>query len=153
MASATSTRPEGDLDTTVRLVTPERIVFRYPLAGPFRRYVAYLIDLALVLVLTLGAALVSALLALGSASGVGPFLVAYFVLMWGYRGSCEAVFNGQTLGKRLLGIRVVTDRGVPITGAQAILRNVVGALDGVVPYLSRPDLTSMLLMIGLASML
>jgi uncharacterized RDD family membrane protein YckC len=153
MASATPTRREEGLDTTVRLVTPERIVFHYPLAGPFRRYVAYLIDLALVLALTVGALVVFLLLALGSFSGLGPFLVAYFGLMWGYRGFCEAVFNGQTWGKMLVGIRVVTDRGVPITGAQAVLRNVVGALDGVVPYLLRPDLTSVLLMIGLASML
>ena len=35
------------LDAVVRLHTPERIVFDYPLAGPFRRFVAYLLDLAI----------------------------------------------------------------------------------------------------------
>ena len=67
----------------------------------------------------------------GLRRGIGPALVAYFVLSWGYGAFCEGVFNGQTLGKRLLGIRVVSDRGVPISGAQAVLRNLVGAVDGV----------------------
>src|SRR4051812_5462732 len=108
MASTTPTWPDEALDTTVRLVTPERIVFRYPLAGPFRRYVAFLADMGLVLALTLLSVVVFLVLSLGSASGLGPVFVAYFALMWGYRGFSEALFNGQTLGKRLVGIRVVT---------------------------------------------
>ena len=57
MATATLIRPEEPLDTFVRLVTPERIVFQYPLAGPFRRFVAYLLDLALLTFLVLVAVL------------------------------------------------------------------------------------------------
>jgi hypothetical protein len=64
-------------------------------------------------------------------------------LSWGYGAFCEGVFNGQTLGKRALGIRVVSERGVPITGAQAVLRNLVGAVDGLLPFF---------FMLGLASM-
>ncbi|AGA30511.1 RDD family protein [Singulisphaera acidiphila] len=153
MATASLKRSDDPLDTTVRLVTPERIVFQYPLAGPFRRYFAYLIDFAIVLAAVVIASLTLIVLSLGSQSGVGPIFVAYFVIMWGYRGFCEAVFNGQTLGKRALGLRVVSERGVPITGAQAVLRNLVGSLDGTVPYLIRPDLTSLLLLTGLTSML
>ena len=45
MASATvATHVEEPLDTSVRLVTPERITFQYPLAGPFRRSLAYFLD-------------------------------------------------------------------------------------------------------------
>jgi uncharacterized RDD family membrane protein YckC len=153
MATASLKRLDESLDTTVRLVTPERIVFQYPLAGPFRRYVAYLLDLAVVLGAVVLVSLILIVLSLGSRSGLGPIFVAYFVLVWGYRGFCEAVFNGQTLGKRMLGLRVVSERGVPITGAQAVLRNLVGSLDGTIPYLLRPDLTSMLLLMGLTSML
>ena len=36
------------LDSIVRLVTPERIVIAHPLAGPSRRFAAYLIDQALI---------------------------------------------------------------------------------------------------------
>ncbi len=152
-ASLPLKRSEDPLDTTVRLVTPERIVFQYPLAGPFRRYFAYLLDFLFVLAAVILSAVLFLVLSLGSISSAGPILVAYFVIMWGYRGFSEAVFNGQTLGKRALGIRVVSERGVPITGAQAVLRNLVGSLDGTVPYLVRPDLTSLLLLTGLTSML
>jgi uncharacterized RDD family membrane protein YckC len=141
-----ATPPRGEaLDTTVRLVTPERIVFRYPLAGPFRRFCAYLIDFALWLVLVVAATIVSLLLSLGSESGLGLALVAYFVLTWGYGATCEGLFNGQTLGKRMVGIRVVSDRGVPITGAQAVLRNLVGVVDGMLPFFFLLGLSSMVL--------
>jgi uncharacterized RDD family membrane protein YckC len=133
------------LDTTIRLVTPERIVFRYPLAGPFRRFCAYLIDLGLWLFLVIAASIVALMLSFGSQAGIGLILVAYFVLTWGYGATCEGLFNGQTLGKRILGIRVVSDRGVPITGAQAVLRNLVGVVDGLVPYCFLLGLASMIL--------
>ena len=41
------------LDCIVRLVTPERIVIAHPLAGPSRRFVAYLIDQVLLIILAL----------------------------------------------------------------------------------------------------
>jgi uncharacterized RDD family membrane protein YckC len=116
----------------------------YPLAGPFRRFMAYLIDQMLIVVLVLAAFLLTFLLALGSASFVGPAAVAYLALTWGYGAFCEGFFNGQTLGKRWLGIRVLSERGVPISGAQAILRNLVGTVDGLFPFFYLIGLTSML---------
>lgn len=133
------------LDTTVRLVTPERIVFEYPLAGPFRRVIAYLIDFVLLVALVIAAFIAATLMTFFSAAGLGPALVAYFALTWGYGAVCETVFNGQTLGKRAVGIRVVSARGVPITAAQAVLRNLVGAVDGLVPFFYLLALSSMLL--------
>jgi uncharacterized RDD family membrane protein YckC len=153
MATASQGQIVDPLDTTVRLVTPERIVFQYPLAGPFRRYAAYLIDVGVVLVAVVVAGMVSILLSLGNFAGLGAAFVAYFVIMWGYRLVLEVVLSGQTVGKRVMGLRVVSDRGVPITPAQAVLRNLVGSLDGTVPYLVRPDLTAMVLLFGLTSML
>ena len=67
------------------------------------------------------------------------------MLTWGYGAFCEAFFNGQTLGKRAVSIRVVSEQGVPITGAQAVLRNLVGAVDGLVPFFYLLGLSSMLL--------
>jgi uncharacterized RDD family membrane protein YckC len=157
MATATPpvpTRPEpaaargrdgGPLDTTVRLVTPERIVFLYPLAGPFRRVCAYAIDLAVKIAMVLATVFVFLVLSLGSPSAFGPILVAWFVLDWGYNAGLEALFNGRTVGKRAVGIRVVSDQGVPITGAQAVLRNLVGAVDGLLPFVYLPGLTTMML--------
>ena len=72
MATASLSRPDEPLDTTVRLATPERIVFQYPLAGPFRRFVAYLFDVALLIGLVVVALLLSLVVTLGSISGLGP---------------------------------------------------------------------------------
>jgi uncharacterized RDD family membrane protein YckC len=136
------------IDCVVRLVTPERILVVHPLAGPFRRFAAYLIDLGLLVLSTMLLAFaVFLLLAVsgGSAAVLGPAFVAFFVLSWGYGAFCEGFFNGRTLGKLCLGIRVVSDRGVPITGAQAILRNLVGAIDGLFPFFFQVGLASMML--------
>lgn len=135
----------GPLDTTVRLVTPERIVFSYPLAGPFRRLFAYLLDLTAKIGLVFAAVATFATISFGSWSFMGPMLVTYFVIDWGYGAGQEALCNGQTLGKRALGIRVVSAEGVPITGAQAVLRNLVGAVDGFWPFVYLLGLSSMML--------
>ncbi|MGO9464567.1 MAG: RDD family protein [Isosphaeraceae bacterium] len=137
-------RPEP-LDCVVRVVTPERITLVLPLAGPARRFVAYLVDQMLLAALVLVAILVLLVLAMGSIAGFGPLLVAYFVLTWGYGAFCEGIFDGQTLGKYALGIRVVSEKGVAITGAQAVLRNLVGTADGLVPFCFLVGLATMFL--------
>ncbi len=138
-------RDAEPLDTTARLVTPERVVFLYPLAGPFRRSIAYLIDMVVLVLLVILGFLLSLLLTLGSIAGLGPGLAILFALVYGYGAFCEGFFNGQTPGKRLVGIRVMTTQGVPITGSQAAIRNLVGAVDGPIPFLFLPGLASMLL--------
>ncbi len=99
ISEARSGRADGPLDTTVRLVTPERVTFFYPLAGPFRRAVAYLLDLficAVVIILGIIAAVFSSIYVF---NGTGLFFVLWFVLQWGYGATWEAMANGQTPGK------------------------------------------------------
>jgi len=145
MAGTSESPDDEPLDTSVRLVTPERVQFRYPLAGPFRRSMAYLIDAAVLFGLIVIGSILSSLVTLGSVAGLGPTLAIAFALIWGYGAFCEGVFNGQTVGKRALGIRVMTTQGVPITGSQAAIRNLIGTVDGPMPFLYLPGLTSMVL--------
>ena len=140
-----ASKPFEPLDTTVKLVTPERIIFFYPLAGPFRRLIAYILDVLVLSLIVFVIAILAFALTLGSSSSVGVILVGYFLLTWGYGILCEAFLNGQTLGKKAMHIRVVTDQGVPITGAQATLRNVVGTVDGLFPFAFMPGLASLCL--------
>ncbi len=150
----------NQIDTSVEIVTPENIAFRYWLAGPSRRLPAYLIDLVIqVLVLVL------AFWGLGFGSGIlgsagsfyGLFLVVLFLVHWFYGGLLETVWNGQTLGKRALRIRVVTIHGQPIRAWQAVLRNVLRAVDAmpVVPlipvFLGLPELALPLCVVGFIS--
>ena len=145
LPSSNTRASEPPIDGVVQFITPERIVFEFALGGPFRRFVAYLLDLALVAVLMVAVFLLSTVLAGGSTAGLGPALVAYLLLSWGYGAFCESVFTGQTAGKRAMGLRVLSDRGVPITAAQAILRNLVGAVDGPFPFCYLLGLSSMVL--------
>ena len=145
MLTESLSRADEPLDTTVRLITPERITFEYPLAGPFRRALAYLLDFLIWVMICAAISVVLLLLSLGSAAGIGLILVAYFVLQWGYGAFCEAVFNGRTPGKAMLGLRVVSDRGVPITGGQAVLRNLLWTVEWLWPFAFLPAIASMLL--------
>ena len=122
----------GQLDTTVEIVTPENIAFRYQVAGPFRRLPAYLIDLVIRVAAAI-AAMVGMLLVFGVAGmpdlGLGATMVIWFFLSAFYGGVFEAYWNGQTPGKRAMQIRVISVDGQPINGLQAVLRNILRAID------------------------
>lgn len=122
----------GQLDTYIEIVTPENIAFQYRLAGPFRRLPAFLIDLLIRLVVAVGSMAVAgyAFHAVGTEGlGMGATLVLWFLLTWFYGGLFEAFWNGQTPGKWMMGIRVVSIEGQPITALQAILRNILREID------------------------
>jgi uncharacterized RDD family membrane protein YckC len=124
--------PLAPLDTTVEIVTPENIAFRYRLAGPFRRLPALLLDVMIQLAAGAAAAIGATLILhwLGLPGlGLAVTLVCWFVLFWLYGGLFETFWNGQTPGKRLLGIRVLTLDGQPVNALQAILRNVLRIVD------------------------
>ena len=127
MASA-----RDQIDTKIEIITPENIAFEYRVAGPFRRLPAYLIDLALrVVVLWFGfvfATVVFGLIGLPEV-GIGIGLILMFAVVWLYGGLFETYWNGQTPGKRLMQIRVQSIEGQPISGLQAVLRNVLRTVD------------------------
>lgn len=119
-------------DTRIEIVTPENIAFQYRVAGPFRRLPAYLIDLTVRGIVAVGGLIVFSLVfgIVGMAGlGMGLTLVLWFLLAWLYGGVLEAYWNGQTIGKRMMRIRVVTVDGQPINGLQAVLRNVLRTVD------------------------
>lgn len=146
-------RPLEALDTTIHIVTPENIAFDYRVAGPLRRFQAMMLDyfirLGIMFALYLVGILISLLLVflsfyapflrtiLGQFASitVGLAIVIWFLLDWFYGGIFEAYWNGQTPGKRALGLRVVTTDGRPINGLQAVLRNILRYVD-LFPFLS-----------------
>jgi len=121
----------AQIDSIIRVVTPENIAFEYRLAGPFRRLPALIIDwvicAAAFFVFMIVVSFTIGLLSGGLA--VAIFVVASFVIQWFYGGLFETFMNGQTPGKRLTGIRVLTTEGQPINGMQAIMRNLFRGAD------------------------
>lgn len=134
------------IDNRVDVVAPENILFHYEAAGPFRRLPAYAIDLVIRLAImallwVLGLMLVALLDALVGAGEQAIFLlqavagVTWFLLQFFYGGLFETFMNGQTPGKRLLGLRVLNTDGEPINALQAIGRHWFLVID-FMPWIS-----------------
>ena len=56
-------------------------------------------------------------------------VLAIFLLIWGYHIFFEFLWNGQTPGKRVAGIRVLTTRGEPVTFVHVLVRNLLRIVD------------------------
>jgi uncharacterized RDD family membrane protein YckC len=148
----------AQLDTDVAIETPEHIVFRHRVAGPSRRFLAYLLDLIICYTAFLVIAFIVLLVAIGTAAatnaaesaiaaGIGVLLVVIFAIQWVYFAVLEA-WKGRTPGKMALGLRVVSTSGRPIGFRAAALRNVLRAADAL-PLTYTAGLLSIA---GLASM-
>jgi uncharacterized RDD family membrane protein YckC len=114
------------LDTTRRVATPEGIELTLRLAGPVPRALAWAIDLAIRAALLFAIAMLAG--AFGRA-GVGVILLAAFFVEWLLPAWFEAVWNGQTPGKRAMGIAVLNDDGTPLRWPGALTRNLLRAVD------------------------
>ncbi len=120
------------LDTVIDVVTPENIAFEYQTAGPTRRALAYFLDYIFraVIFISVGMFLLFTSMLPGVAVlGISFYLLMWFTLEWFYGGLFEALWNGQTPGKWILGLRVLTTSGRPINGLQAIARNIFRFVD------------------------
>lgn len=106
------------------VLTPEHVPIRLFPAGLGARFLALLVDLAIIFGMISAA---SSLLV----PSPGLLTVAIFLIQWGYHMFFEVRCRGQSPGKRLCGLRVVDSRGLPITFQQSFVRNVVRMLDNV----------------------
>jgi len=132
------------LDNTIEIVTPENIAVHYNVAGPFRRIPAYMLDMLLLMAVGVAISVVLGIAAASLTSLTGVTLpmglyeagmaVYWFIGGWFYSALFETFMNGQTPGKRLLNLRVVTVDGEPIDGMQATLRCLFRLAD-FMPYL------------------
>lgn len=117
------------LDTTCAVETPEHVVFHQQLAGPARRGIAWLVDLALRSVVLLVIVGVLSLTRVVEGLGTGMILLTLFGLEWGYYVVCETLMGGRSPGKALLSLRVVKEDGRPIGFGDSVLRNLLRAAD------------------------
>lgn len=101
---------------------------RLPLvpAGLAVRGLAFFLDLLIQGGILFGVALIASVLGL---AGGGLFLLVLFLVWWFYGVVCDMLLNGQTLGKKIVGIRAVRDNGSPITLDASIVRNLLLAAD------------------------
>ncbi len=129
----------GLLDTTRAYETPEGVELDLRLAGPLVRACAWAIDTAIRAVLYAATAYVFSLF---GGVGLSLMLISFFLLEWFYPVVFE-VHNGQTPGKKTMGIQVVHDKGTPVALPASLLRNLLRAVD-FLPFLYGFGLVSML---------
>lgn len=119
-------------DNSLLIRTPEGIEFALPLGGPFSRMLALVIDLAAVAALgQVLEKLIAPLVIFGQDMAGGVMIVANFLLSLLYAMISEWAWRGQTVGKRLLGLRVVDARGFRLEPSQVIVRNLMRLLDAL----------------------
>lgn len=110
--------------------TPEGVVFSLLLAGPITRFLAWSIDFACIVVFSQALGGVSRLLGVISPDlAQAVSIAAYFVFSMGYSILLEWRWRGQTIGKRLLRLRVVDAQGLRLTPQQIIIRNLMRVVD------------------------
>jgi uncharacterized RDD family membrane protein YckC len=121
--------------------TPEQTAIEFPLAGIGSRFIAVLLDsLFQVAAITVLVLIFFGLIAVTGFAGFGRYPTAgiwigaiavllYFVLMYGYFIVFEAIWNGQTPGKRITHLRVIKDTGQPITTIDSVGRNLMRIID------------------------
>jgi uncharacterized RDD family membrane protein YckC len=123
-------------DTDLVVSTPERVSFDYQVAGLGTRGIAQILDLLIVTGLLIALFFFASGVAAYTQSSTLAILIELFgsfVIVFGYFWISEALFSGQTLGKRAFRLRVVGDRGEPMTWVQAGIRNVIRIVD-FLPY-------------------
>jgi uncharacterized RDD family membrane protein YckC len=137
------------VDRTLEVRTPESIAFSYELAGLGSRFLALVVDQAIQLVTLI--AIFAGLLLVGSqvakahvkpvfshqvaeSIGIAIIVVIVFAVLFGYFIVFEAAWNGQTPGKKLVGLRVVRDGGHPIDFGASLIRNLIRVGEQMIGY-------------------
>src|SRR4051812_4285295 len=129
------------LSQTVDIETPELVVVSYTVAGMGSRVYAALIDLAICALFFLGVIVGVLLLNRSSAAelatepsptaawAVAVMVIMQFVILWGYYLLFEGLRDGQTPGKRMLGLRAVRDGGYSVGFSASAIRNLLRIVD------------------------
>ena len=116
--------------------TPEQTVVEFPLAGIGSRFLALAIDSLLQMAALILVGAVAGLIALagffpqfGKQWAYAILIFIAFLVEFGYFAFFEAIWNGQTPGKRWNHLRVIMDSGRPLDAQGAVLRNLLRIVD------------------------
>lgn len=118
--------PQAPLDTRYVMESPEGINLVMHPAGPVSRALAYGLDLCFRLAIVI---VLSVALFFFDKLGTGLFLICFFIITWWYMVLFEVLGQGQSPGKKILGLRVVHDDGTPIGWSASLIRNLLRTVD------------------------
>ncbi len=114
------------------LRTPEGITFSLPLASPVSRFLAWLIDCACILA---ASAVFSKVFSVVGVADRGlaeaSMVIGYFAISVGYGIACEWRWRGQTVGKRVIRLRVMDSEALNLQFSQVVVRNLLRFVDAL----------------------
>ncbi|MUK88702.1 RDD family protein [Ornithinibacillus sp. L9] len=120
----------------IDIKTPEFVSLQFKLAGLGSRAAAMILDQVILTILNIIAIVLllfitSSDIMLMAEPGwlFAVFIIVLFVVNWGYFFVCEFFFGGKTIGKHMVGIRVIQENGHSVTFLSAIIRNLLRIVD------------------------
>jgi uncharacterized RDD family membrane protein YckC len=119
-------------NNTLHIKTPEGITFTLVLAGPVARFLAWIIDFFCIFVIMIPVNIgiqAAGILSMDFAQAMA--IISYFVISIGYCIFCEWHYKGQTLGKKLLDLRVMDGEGLRLQASQIVIRNLLRFIDSL----------------------
>lgn len=123
-----NTQPLG-LD--IQIQTPENVLLKFQLAGPGLRIGAYLLDFMIQAALIFAISMVVICAGLAGLGGyaVGFWLITIFFIYWFYPIACEMIYEGRSIGQKVIGLRVIKENGCPIDFWSSVIRNLLRVVD------------------------
>ncbi len=111
---------------------PEGVDFALPLAGPMARFLALLVDFLVEMAICYVLGTVLQVLAVLSFDVMRAlFVLMYFLVPMLYGVVCEWWLRGQTIGKRMMRLRVMDATGLRLRFSQVLLRNLLRPVDSL----------------------
>lgn len=116
-------------------VTPEGVDLRIELGSAGARAGAFMLDLLIMLVVLVIGTIVIGVTAVANESTLmgGLWLIGFFFLRNGWFTLFEMGGRGATLGKRIVGLRVVARDGSRLTGGAVVARNAMREIEFFLP--------------------
>jgi uncharacterized RDD family membrane protein YckC len=121
----------------MEIKTPEYVSLQFQVAGLGSRAAAFIIDQILLNIVNLLALIVVWLIMKGTSPlpffwdtlPIAITIIVLFIINWGYFFAFEFFSGGRTIGKKLIGIRVIQENGHSITLLSSFIRNLMRVID------------------------
>lgn len=129
----------------VTIRTPEGIEFSMMLAGPVTRFLAWSIDVACIAVMIMIMNILLGIIGIISRDlATAVSFIGYFIVSIGYGIVMEWYWQGQTLGKRILRLRVTDVQGLRLQFNQIVIRNLLRFVDSLPTFYLLGGLTCLM---------
>ncbi|MEH7415366.1 RDD family protein [Neobacillus drentensis] len=121
--------------------TPEYVAIQFKIAGLGSRAAAFIVDQVVLMLVNIVTIVILFFVMDGMESTpfflkestfpIAVVVIGLFILNWGYFFFFEFFSGGRTLGKKVVGIRVIQENGHSITLLSSFIRNLVRLIDSL----------------------